>query len=151
MADQGARASWTILLVDDSASARAQIRVAFEAKGAKVIEAENGREGLWRAQEHRVDLVLSDVHMPVMSGLQMIQELRKRPEYGTTPIFMLTSDAAGTRATEGKRAGATAWIVKPIPPELLWKAVEKALFGRPPSSPEKPADSSAQPPHGASK
>jgi two-component system chemotaxis response regulator CheY len=122
--------SWSILVVDDSAAARSQLRVAFEAKGARVIEAENGREGLWRARAERVDLIFSDIHMPVMDGLQMIQELRKHPDYATVPIFVLTSDAAGTRAAEGKKAGANAWIIKPINPELLWKAVEKALFGR---------------------
>jgi two-component system chemotaxis response regulator CheY len=122
--------SWSILVVDDSATARSQLRVAFEAKGAKVIEAENGREGLWRARAEKVDLIFSDIHMPVMDGLQMIQELRKHPDYADIPIFVLTSDAAGTRAAEGKKAGANAWIIKPINPELLWKAVEKALFGR---------------------
>ena len=121
---------WVILIVDDSAVARSQLRVAFEAKGAKVIEAENGREGLWRARAESVDLVFTDVHMPVMDGLQMVQELRKCAEYAATPIFVLTSDAAATRAAEGKKAGANAWIVKPINPDLLWKAVEKALFGR---------------------
>ena len=122
--------SWSILVVDDSATARSQLRVAFEAKGAKVLEAENGREGLWRARAEKVDLIFSDIHMPVMDGLQMIQELRKHPDYAAVPIFVLTSDAAGTRAAEGKKAGANAWIIKPINPELLWKAVEKALFGR---------------------
>jgi two-component system chemotaxis response regulator CheY len=126
--------TWLILIVDDSAIARLQLRVAFEAKGAKVIEAENGREGLWRARDEAVDLIIADVHMPVMDGLQMVQELRKQPTYAETPIFVLTSDAAGTRAAEGKRAGANAWIVKPIKPELLWKAVEKALLGRAPRS-----------------
>ena len=122
--------AWLILVVDDSAVARSQLRLAFEAKGAKVIEADNGREGLWRARAETVDLIFTDVHMPVMDGLHMIQELRKEPEYAATPIFVLTSDAAATRATEGKKAGANAWIVKPINPDLLWKAVEKALFGK---------------------
>jgi two-component system, chemotaxis family, chemotaxis protein CheY len=124
------RMSWSILVVDDSATARAQLRVAFEAKGARVVEAENGRDGLWRARSEKVDLIISDVHMPVMDGLQMIQEIRKHPELANTVIFVLTSDAASTRAAEGKKAGANAWIIKPIKPELLWKAVEKALFGR---------------------
>jgi two-component system, chemotaxis family, chemotaxis protein CheY len=123
--------TWSILVVDDSAVARSQLRSAFEAKGARVTEAQNGREGLWRARAQLFDLVFTDVHMPVMDGLQMIQELRKQPEYAATPIFVLTSDAAATRASEGKKAGANAWVIKPISPDLLWKAVEKALFGKP--------------------
>ncbi|MEP7048937.1 MAG: response regulator [Pseudomonadota bacterium] len=124
--------TWSILVVDDSASARAQLRVAFEAKGARVIEAENGREGLWRARTEKVDLIFSDVHMPIMDGLHMIVEIRKEPSHAHTPIFVLTSDAAVTRAADGKKAGANAWITKPINAELLWKAVEKALFTKQP-------------------
>ncbi|MES1174182.1 MAG: response regulator [Myxococcales bacterium] len=123
--------TWSILVVDDSANARLLLRLAFEAKGARVLEAENGREGLSRAKAERVDLVFSDIRMPVMDGLQMIQELRKRPEHAKTPIFVLTSDLDLTRAEQGKRAGANAWIIKSSPPDSLWKVVEKALHARP--------------------
>ena len=127
--------SWCILIVDDSALVRSQLRTALEAKGARVVEAENGNEALWRARENSVDLVIADIHMPVMDGIRLVEELRKRPEHVTTPIFILTSDAATTRAEEGKRAGANAWILKPVKPDLLWKAIEKALFGRASSLP----------------
>jgi two-component system chemotaxis response regulator CheY len=142
---------WSILVVDDSAAARSQLRLAFEAKGAKVIEAETGQEGLWRARAELVDLILTDVHMPVMDGLRMIQELRKEPQHATTPIFVLSSDATVARAAEGKKAGATAWIVKPIQPDLLWKAVEKALFSKRPSSLERTATRSIRPMRGQNK
>jgi two-component system chemotaxis response regulator CheY len=122
--------TWSILIVDDSSLVRGQLRAALEAKGARVVEAENGSEGLWRARENAVDLVVADIHMPVMDGIRMVEELRKIPEYVTTPIFILTSDAASSRAEEGKRAGANAWILKPVKTDLLWKAIEKALFGR---------------------
>jgi two-component system chemotaxis response regulator CheY len=125
--------SWLILVVDDSLTTRALLRSALEAQGARVIEAENGRDGLWRARSEHVDLVVCDIHMPVMDGLQMIQELRKLPEYRTTPVFVLTSDATLSRAADGKKAGADAWVVKPINPVSLWKAVEKALLGKAPS------------------
>jgi two-component system, chemotaxis family, chemotaxis protein CheY len=127
--------SWCILIVDDSALVRSQLRTALEAKGARVVEAENGYEALWRARENSIDLVIADIHMPVMDGIRLVEELRKRPEHATTPIFILTSDAATSRAEEGKRAGANAWILKPVKPDLLWKAIEKALFGRVGSAP----------------
>lgn len=127
--------AWSILIVDDSSLVRSQLRAGLEAKGARVVEAENGSEGLWRARENVVDLVVADIHMPVMDGIRMVEELRKLPEYATTPIFILTSDAAAQRAEEGKRAGANAWILKPVKPDLLWKAIEKALFGRASSLP----------------
>jgi two-component system, chemotaxis family, chemotaxis protein CheY len=123
--------AWTILIVDDSSLVRSQLRNALELKGARVVEAENGSQGLWRARENVVDLVVVDIHMPVMDGIRMVEEMRKLPEYATTPIFILTSDAASSRAEEGKRAGANAWILKPVKIDLLWKAIEKALFNRP--------------------
>lgn len=123
--------TWVILVVDDSATTRSQLRDEFEARGARVVEAENGREGVWRARAEPIDLIVCDIHMPVMDGLQMIQELRKLPEHAKTPVFVLTSDAAVTRAAEGKKAGADAWVIKPINPASLWKAVEKALIGKP--------------------
>src|SRR6478735_2165924 len=123
--------SWSILLVDDSETFRAPLRAALAAKGIRVIEAENGKQGLTRARTEHVDLIFSDVHMPVMDGLQMVRELRVLREYATTPIFVLTSDASGIRAAEGKSAGATGWLVKPVRPEVVVKLVEKSLFGLP--------------------
>src|SRR4051812_16810631 len=111
--------SWLILVVDDSVTTRSLLRAAFEANGARVVEAENGREGLWRARAERVDLIVCDIHMPVMDGLAMIQELRKQPEYAHTPVFVLTSDATHSRAAESKKAGADAWVVKPANPASL--------------------------------
>jgi len=143
--------AWAILIVDDSALVRSQLRAALEAKGARVIEADNGREGLWRARETPVDLVIADIHMPIMDGIKMVDELRKIPEYATTPIFILTSDAASSRAEEGKKAGANAWILKPVKPELLWKAIEKALFGRASSLPAMHAAAVVAPSSGGTK
>jgi two-component system chemotaxis response regulator CheY len=143
--------TWSILIVDDSSLVRSQLRAALEAKGARIVEAENGSEGLWRARENLVDLVVADIHMPVMDGIRMVEELRKLPEYATTPIFILTSDAATTRAEEGKKAGANAWILKPVKTDLLWKAIEKALFGRASSLPGQPVAAPSPPGPGTTK
>jgi len=78
--------TWSILIVDDSSLIRSQLRAALEAKSVRVVEAENGSEGLWRARENLVDLIIADIHMPVMDGIRMVEELRKIPEYATTPI-----------------------------------------------------------------
>jgi two-component system chemotaxis response regulator CheY len=118
--------TWSILVVDDSANARLVLRLAFEAKGARVIEAENGRAGLALALRERIDLIFSDIRMPVMDGLQMIRALRADPAHAKTPIFVLTSDDV-TRAEEGKKAGADAWVFKSSTTDALWKVVEKAL------------------------
>jgi len=128
-----------ILVVDDCANARFLLRLAFEAKGAEVIEAGDGQEGLARARAERVDLIFSDVRMPVMDGLAMIRELRNVAEHRQTPIFVLTSDPDMFRAEEGVQAGADAWLVKTTTPEALWELVERALLVEPlPSLTERP-------------
>src|SRR5688572_13876564 len=79
-------APWSILIVDDSSSFRTQLAAAFEARGARVLQAESGTEGLWRAREHTADLILTDIHMPGMDGFRLIQEIRKLRQYERTPI-----------------------------------------------------------------
>lgn len=142
MHDRQVAMSWSVLIVDDSALMRSQLRGLLEMKGVRVTEAENGNEGLWRARETQFDLVLTDIHMPVKDGIRMIEELRKVPQYAVTPIFVLTSDASHLRAQDGKRAGANAWILKPLMPDLLWSAIERALTStsKPPAANPKRSD-----------
>jgi two-component system chemotaxis response regulator CheY len=125
--DSSREHKWSVLLVDDSSTVRSQLRATLEEKGVAVTEAENGSEGLWRAREHDFDLIVVDVHMPIMDGITMIAEVRKLSAHRATPIFVLTTDASSLRAQQGKQAGATAWTLKPVKPELLWKGIEHAL------------------------
>jgi two-component system chemotaxis response regulator CheY len=116
----------SVLMVDDSSTARRQLRVALESAGIRVAEAAEGVEGLWRARQQAFDLVLTDIHMPAMDGLEFIRELRKSPGYGETPIYVLTSDGSRDRLAEGRAAGATAWVIKPPNLPLLVDAIVKA-------------------------
>ena len=115
-----------VLAVDDSAVARRQIREALQSAGIEVCEAGEGVEALWRARQQQFDLVLTDLHMPTMDGLELIRELRKTPGYEQTPVYVLTSDGCRERLAAGRAAGATAWIVKPPNMPLLVDAVRKA-------------------------
>lgn len=119
--------SKSILIVDDSASVRQQLRRALEADGFAVAEAENGQRGLELCREAPVDLLIVDVNMPVMDGLEMIGKLREVPEYRKTPIFVLTTESGMSTVKQGKAAGATAWIVKPVKPDVLLKGVRHVL------------------------
>lgn len=112
-----------VLTVDDSSVARHQIRQAFEAVGVTVYEAAEGVEALWRARQQPFDVIITDIHMPAMDGLQLLRELRKTPGYEHTPVYVLTSDGSRDRLAEGRAAGATAWIVKPANMQLLVDAV----------------------------
>lgn len=117
----------TILAVDDSASMRQMVSFTLKGAGHTVLEAKDGKEALGMAQRSRVDLVLSDVNMPVMDGIALIKELRKLPTYKFTPILMLTTESATHKKTEGKAAGATGWIVKPFNPEQLLATIQRVL------------------------
>jgi two-component system chemotaxis response regulator CheY len=118
---------WSALIVDDSATLRSTLRALLESKGVAVIEAEDGMEGLSRAREQAVDVIVADVHMPIMDGVKMIREIRCLEQHKHTPIFVLSTDSTSARLEEGRKAGATAWLIKPTNPELLWSGIERVL------------------------
>jgi two-component system chemotaxis response regulator CheY len=74
-----------------------------------------------------MDLVITDVNMPVMDGISMVQQLRTRPKYKFTPILMLTTESQDDKKAAGKSAGATGWLVKPFNPDQLLKVIAKVL------------------------
>lgn len=116
----------TILVVDDSKAIRQLVKICLGGAGYNVVEADDGTSGISQARTQPVDLVIADVNMPVMSGLEMIKQLRTMERYAKLPIFVLTTEA-GTRVAEGRAVGATAWIVKPFKPETLLAGVKKVL------------------------
>lgn len=120
-----------VLVVDDSSVARSQLRKALEQVGISVSEAGEGVEALWRVRQQGYDLIITDIHMPAMDGLQLLRELRKVPGNERTPVYVLTSDGSRERLAEGRAAGATAWIVKPPNIPMLVRAVLDALGKRP--------------------
>jgi len=113
----------TIMVVDDSASMRQVIGITLKGVGYDVIEAANGQEAIARLDGKTVNLIISDVNMPVMDGITLIKEVKKMPAYKFTPIVMLTTEGAETKKQEGRQAGAKAWVVKPFQPEQILKAV----------------------------
>lgn len=120
-----------VLIVDDSLTSRRQLKLALEKAGTSVTEASEGVEGLWRAREQTFSLVLTDIHMPTMDGLEFIRQLRKNPVYERVPIYVLTSDGSRDRLAEGRAAGATAWVLKPPILPVLVETILKAIAARP--------------------
>lgn len=116
-----------ILTVDDSASIRLTTNVALSTAGYSVSEAVNGADGLAKAQAERFDLIVTDLNMPIMDGLTMIEELRKIPSQTGIPIIFLTTESDAALKTRAKNAGATGWLTKPFDPENLVKIVRKVL------------------------
>ena len=116
-----------ILAVDDSASMRQMVSFTLQGAGYEVVEACDGQDAFNKAKQGGVDLVLSDVNMPVMDGITLIKNLRTLPNYKFTPILMLTTESAADKKSEGKAAGATGWIVKPFNPDQLLNTIKKVL------------------------
>ena len=115
----------TILAVDDSVSMRQMVSFTLKGAGFDVIEAEDGQAALNAVKGKKIDLVLTDVNMPVMDGIALIKALRGLPDYKFTPILMLTTESQESKKQEGKQAGASGWIVKPFQPAQLVDIVKK--------------------------
>jgi two-component system chemotaxis response regulator CheY len=119
--------SKTILSVDDSASVLQMVKLTLTGGGYTVVQASNGADGLAKARAGGIDMVLTDLNMPVMNGLTMIRELRKLPQCTGVPIIFLTTESAANMKQEAKAAGATGWITKPFQQEQLLVVVRKVL------------------------
>ena len=117
----------TILSVDDSASIRQMVKLTLSGAGYDVIQANDGAEGLEKAKGAKVDMVMTDLNMPVMNGLALIKELRKLPAYQGIPILFLTTESDAALKSEAKAAGATGWITKPFQQDQLIAVVKKVL------------------------
>ncbi|MFP4059919.1 MAG: response regulator [Bacteroidales bacterium] len=117
----------TILIVDDSESIRAVIIFVLEDAGYKVLFAENGQDALGMLNGRSIDLIITDLHMPVMDGIDFIKHARELDAYKSTPILFLTTDNADNMKTEAKKAGATGWIIKPFVHEKFLAAVRKVI------------------------
>ena len=114
-----------ILIVDDSNSMRQMIRFTLEEEGYQVEEAVNGRQGTEKLDSFHPDLIITDIHMPEMNGIEFISHTREHSKFKFTPIIVLTTESEKNMQEEGKKAGATAWLVKPFSPDLLIETVKK--------------------------
>ena len=121
----------TVLVVDDSVSMRQMLSLTLKGAGYQVLEGGNGQEGLDRlasAPNGRVDLIISDINMPIMDGLTFTRRLRLMSSAKFTPILILTTECSDERKAAGKAAGATGWIVKPFQPAQLLNVINKVLL-----------------------
>lgn len=116
-----------ILAVDDSKSMRQMVAMTIKNAGYDVTEAEDGMVALSVAKTQQFDLVLTDINMPNMNGIELTTALRSMPNYKMTPIICLTTESSDDMKGKGKSAGATGWIVKPFQPEKLLATIERVL------------------------
>ncbi|GAB4254074.1 MAG: response regulator [Methylomicrobium sp.] len=118
----------TIMIVDDSASIRQVVSIALKGGGYDVLEACDGKDALSKLKGQKIHLIITDVNMPNMDGITLIQEVKKLPDYKFTPMMMLTTEAGEDKKQQGKAAGAKAWLTKPFQPQTLMTAVSKLVL-----------------------
>lgn len=116
-----------ILTVDDSAGVRRMVGLALSGAGYEVIEAVDGNDALSKLDGSPVHMVITDLNMPNLDGIELIREVRNNPAYKFIPIIMFTTESQETKKREGRAAGATGWIVKPFKPDHLLDVVKKVL------------------------
>jgi len=114
------------MAVDDSTSVRQVVGFTLRSGGYEVIEAVDGKDALARLTGP-VHMVITDLNMPNMDGIELIRAIRATPQYRAIPIVMLTTESQDGKKQAGKAAGATGWIVKPFRPEQLLGVIKKVL------------------------
>jgi two-component system chemotaxis response regulator CheY len=118
----------TALVVDDSTSIRQMIAFTLKKAGFDIVEGENGQDGLAKLGGQRVDLIITDLNMPVMDGITFLQSVRKLESMRYTPVLLLTTETSKEKRHQAKAAGATGWLTKPFNPQQLADAVERLLL-----------------------
>lgn len=117
-----------ILIVDDSPTMLASIESILTEADFAVVKAESGEEAASRLAEGcRPQLIITDLNMPGMDGIALIQHIRGQARHRFTPILMLTTESKAELRGEAKAVGATGWIVKPIDRESLMQVIDQVL------------------------
>ena len=116
----------TIMTVDDSSSVREMVAYTLKDAGYEVIQAVDGQDAMGKLQG-QVDMIITDLNMPNMDGLELIKSVRGNASTKFIPIVMLTTESQDSKKQEGKAAGATGWIVKPFKPPQILGVVQKLL------------------------
>ena len=117
----------TILIVDDSRTVRAMVQQALEAQDYDVVQAENGVEALKKLAQGTPHLLLTDVNMPEMGGIELIRRVRAQACFSTLPILVLTTEFSAEMKQAGRDAGANGWLVKPFDPVQLCATIAVVL------------------------
>jgi two-component system chemotaxis response regulator CheY len=117
----------TILIVDDFENTRFIVKFTLESRGYKILEASDGDEALKYFDGSEIDLVVTDLNMPKMNGLQLVKEIRNYSDYQYLPILMLTTETDRRKRELARESGVTGWIQKPFEIDRFVNIVGKSL------------------------
>lgn len=123
----------TILVVDDYPDNRTLLAAWLRAKGFKVVEAEDGKEGVLQANRSHPDLILMDLAMPELDGVEATRQLRERQAFSRTPIFAITAYGTYDVKQDALAAGCNEVLAKPLDLELLLGKIKSTLAHLKPS------------------
>jgi len=119
----------TVLIIDDSSSLRALVKLSLSRAGYAVLEACDGKEGLAQLEKAaKVHLIVSDVNMPNMDGITFVTHVKRHAKHKFIPVIMLTTEDERSKIEQAKAAGARAWLTKPFNPPQLLDAVSKLVL-----------------------
>jgi two-component system, chemotaxis family, chemotaxis protein CheY len=114
-----------ILTIDDSKTMRDMLMLTLAEAGFDVLQAVDGQNGLDVLGDQHVDVIITDINMPIMDGYEVIRRLRQDPNHKSTPILVLTTESEAEKKNLARAAGATGWMVKPFDPDRLVATVRK--------------------------
>jgi two-component system chemotaxis response regulator CheY len=114
-----------ILAIDDSRTMRDLLKLSLTESGFSVTVAEDGRDGLEKLDVSDPDVVITDINMPNLDGFGVIEGIRNRKEFRTTPILVLTTESSDKMKARARSAGATGWIIKPFDDTALAAAIRR--------------------------
>lgn len=116
-----------ILIADDQLVMRNMFKVILQDEPHELTLAVDGQDALDKAQVQRYDLVLSDLYMPKLDGIELVEKLRALSTYKGVPILIVSTENKEDKKAAGRRAGANGWIIKPITKDRLLPAIKKLL------------------------
>ncbi len=117
----------TIMTVDDSASVRLMVKFTLAGLGFDIVEAVDGVDALRKIEKKPVHMLITDINMPELDGISLVRKVREIPACKFIPIIILTTESQEEKKREGKKAGATGWIIKPFKPDQLVAVIRKVM------------------------
>ena len=121
---------FTVIVVDDSSVMRKIISKNLRQAGVKIdhlLEAGDGQEGLEQLEKWQCDIILSDINMPNMDGLEFVKEIRKKRQLDQCRIIMITTESGTDIMEEVMNAGANGYVVKPFSPDQILDKINRAI------------------------
>jgi len=114
-----------VMVVDDALYIRELISLILRNEGYEVIKAANGKEALNALNGTNIDMLITDLNMPEVNGIELVESLRNMPDFKSTPVLMVTSENQESIRKRARQAGVNEWMLKPFIPKQLVDTVKK--------------------------